>query len=193
MQKVLFLFGELNDDDIDWLITTGQIAKIPPETILIHENQPLENLYILLDGSVTVAIESMGMDKDIAVLKSGEIFGELSFIDRQLPSASVKTREECLLLVIAQEMISQRLSQDIGFSARFNRAIATFLANRLRNTVQHLGKDKDFVFNQSIAHEAIPESVREDFHVATYSLRLAVASGTIPNGGGESRIVFTQF
>ncbi len=167
MQKVLFLFGELNDDDIDWLITAGQIAKIPPQTVLIQENQPLENFYILLDGSVSVSIDLMGVTKEIAVLQSGEVFGELSFIDHQLPSASVKTCGECLLLAVSQEEISNRLNQDVGFSARFNRAIATFLASRLRNTVRHLGEDKDFVFNQSRANEAAPSMIQENLNVAT--------------------------
>ncbi|MBV5259541.1 cyclic nucleotide-binding domain-containing protein [Synechococcus moorigangaii CMS01] len=167
MQKVLFLFGELNDDDIDWLITTGNIAKIPTDTVLIRENQPLENLYILLDGSVSVSIDLMDTTKEIAVLQSGEIFGELSFIDRQLPSASVKTCGDCLLLAIPQEKILNRLNQDIGFSARFNRAIATFLASRLRNTVRHLGEDQDFVFNQSFTQEEVPGIVQENFSVAT--------------------------
>jgi len=27
MQKVFYLFGELNDDDIDWMIATGEIER----------------------------------------------------------------------------------------------------------------------------------------------------------------------
>lgn len=166
MQKVLFLFGELNDDDIDWLITAGHIAKIPPGTVLITENEPLENLYLLLEGSVSVSIEVMEMVKEIAVLTSGEVFGELSFMDHRLPTASVETLEDCLVVSISREKILDRLNQDVGFSARFNRAIATFLASRLRNTVKFLGQDKDFVFNQSISSDDIPEMAMEHFDVA---------------------------
>lgn len=167
MQKVLFLFGELNDDDIDWLITAGKIAKVPPHKILITENEPLENLYILLEGSVSVSIFALDQVREIAVLKSGEIFGELSFMDNRLPTASVETIEECLVLSVPRHKISQRLYQDIGFSARFYRAIATFLANRLRNTVTSLGYDKDFVFNQSLSSDELPNSVIEHFELAT--------------------------
>lgn len=166
MQKVLFLFGELNDDDIDWLITTGEIAKIPPGTVLITENEPLANLYILLEGAVSVSIEVMDTIKEIAVLSSGEVFGELSFMDHRLPTASVETLEDCLVLSIAREQISERLNQDVGFAARFNRAIAIFLASRLRNMVRFLGQDKDFVFNQSIASDEIPEVALAHFDVA---------------------------
>ena len=149
MQKVLFLFGELNDDDIDWLITVGKVAKVPPNKILITENQPLENLYLLLEGSVSVSIVAQDRLRELAVLTSGEIFGELSFMDNRLPTASVETLEECLVLSVPRQKISNRLQQDIGFSARFYRAIATFLATRLRNTVSALEQDKDFVFNKS--------------------------------------------
>ena len=31
MQKILFLFGELNDDDIDWIIASGMIEDIVAE------------------------------------------------------------------------------------------------------------------------------------------------------------------
>lgn len=167
MQKVLFLFGELNDDDIDWLITAGQVARVPPTTVLITENQPLENLYILLEGSVSVSICPSDKIREIAVLTSGEIFGELSFMDNDLPTASIETLEECLVLSIPRQQISVRLQQDIGFSARFYRAIATFLAHRLRNTVSTLGEDKDFVFNQSFSADELPSSVIENFELAS--------------------------
>ncbi|AFY39057.1 putative transcriptional regulator, Crp/Fnr family [[Leptolyngbya] sp. PCC 7376] len=167
MQKVLFLFGELNDDDIDWLITAGNIARVQPNKALIQENQPLENLYILLEGSVSVSILAVDQVREIAVLNNGEIFGELSFMDNRLPTASVETLEECLILSIPRQQISNRLQQDIGFSARFYRAIATFLANRLRNTVSTLGQDKDFVFNQSISVDELPDSALENFELAS--------------------------
>lgn len=167
MQKVLFLFGELNDDDIDWLITAGSISKTPPTTVLIRENEPLENLYLLLEGSVSVSIFVQDAIREIAVLTSGEVFGELSFMDQRLPTASVETLEDCLVLSIPREKILRRLEEDVGFSARFNRAIATFLASRLRNTVRSLGHDKDFVFNQSITSEEIPDSAIEHYELAT--------------------------
>lgn len=167
MQKVLFLFGELNDDDIDWLMTAGNIAQVPPHTNLITENVPLENLYLLLEGLVSVSITVVDCTREIAVLSSGEIFGELSFMDNCPPTASVDTIEDCLVVAIPRHKISDRLHQDVGFAARFHRAIATFLAHRLRNTVRTLGQDKDFVFNQSVTGEETPDSMLENIELAT--------------------------
>ncbi len=167
MQKVLFLFGELNDDDIDWLITIGNIMNVPSETILISENSPIENLYILLEGSVSVSIAVLDSIKELAILSEGEVIGELSFMDNRLPSANVETLEPSLLLSIPRSKLSERLEQNVGFAARFNRAIAIFLASRLRQTVSFLGQDKDFVFNSSISRESIPDVAVEHLELAS--------------------------
>ncbi|NJN88151.1 MAG: hypothetical protein HC881_19965 [Leptolyngbyaceae cyanobacterium SL_7_1] len=48
MQKVLFILRELEDSDVDWLIQTGQREQVPPGTVLIHEGQPVDTLYIFV-------------------------------------------------------------------------------------------------------------------------------------------------
>jgi CRP/FNR family transcriptional regulator, cyclic AMP receptor protein len=140
MQKVLFLFGELNDDDIDWILSNGTIETITPGTILIEKNQSIDKFYILLDGAVSVSLELENTNsKEIAILSSGEIFGEISFMDALPPSANVVAVQESLVLSITRQKLSQRLQQDSGFAARFYKAIAIFLSSRLRSTVRHLG------------------------------------------------------
>ncbi|MBZ5604300.1 MAG: cyclic nucleotide-binding domain-containing protein [Acidobacteriia bacterium] len=54
--------------------------------MLIREGQPIEWLYILLDGRLVV---SLGSGQQVAVLDSGEIVGEISFVDSRPPNASV--------------------------------------------------------------------------------------------------------
>lgn len=145
VQKVLFLFGELNDDDIDWMIATGTLEKIPAGTVLIRENQPISSFYILLQGRVSVYITVLDSSKEIAILGSGEIFGEMSFVDTRPPSATVETAEESVVLSLPRERLANRLLQDVGFASRFYRAIALFLSTRLRSAVKYLGYDREFL------------------------------------------------
>jgi CRP-like cAMP-binding protein len=140
MQKVLFLFGELNDDDIDWILSNGTIETIAPGTVLIEKNQSIDRFHILLDGAVAVSLDLDNTDsKEIAILSSGEIFGEISFMDALPPSANVISTQESLVLSISRQKLGERLQQDFGFAARFYKAIAIFLSSRLRSTVKHLG------------------------------------------------------
>lgn len=137
MKKALFLFGELNDDDLDWIIKTGQLERIPPETILITEGEALDNIYILLKGRLEVFRENNDHHETIDILGIGEVFGEISFVDDRLPSATVKSIEKSLVLTLPRFQLANRLHQDVGFSSRFYKAIALFLSSRLRNTLKN--------------------------------------------------------
>lgn len=138
MKKVLFLFSELDDDDIDWMIATGYRAEVPAGAILITENQPIDTLHILLDGTLTVSVSALG-GQVIAYLKSGAVVGEMSFADSRPPSATVEAVEDSLVLSIPRRQLLEKLEEDQGFAARFYRAIAIFLSTRLRGTVKYLG------------------------------------------------------
>ncbi|MGB3614812.1 MAG: cyclic nucleotide-binding domain-containing protein [Elainellaceae cyanobacterium] len=138
MQKVLFFLRELDQADIDWLIQVGERRDVALGTVLIWESKPVETLYIMLQGTVVVSIAAMG-NKEIARLRSGDIIGEMSFVEARSPSATVKTFERSTVLAIPREALTQKLHQDVGFAARFYRALAILLSSRLRGTVKQLG------------------------------------------------------
>ncbi|MGJ3251442.1 MAG: cyclic nucleotide-binding domain-containing protein [Elainellaceae cyanobacterium] len=142
MQKVLFILGELSDQDIDWLVDIGDRNEISANTVLIHEGQPVDTLYIMLEGTLVVSIAALG-DREVARLSMGEVVGEMSFVDARPPSATVKTLERSLVLSIPRSKLAAKLQDDIGFAARFYRALAILLSNRLRGTVKQLGYSQD--------------------------------------------------
>jgi CRP/FNR family transcriptional regulator, cyclic AMP receptor protein len=142
MKKVLFLLGELNDDDIDWLLQIGTRQEVAAGTVLIEEGKPIDALYILLTGTFSVYIAALE-EREIARLSSGEIVGEMSFLDSRLPSATVKAVENSLVLSIPRRELTAKLRQDVGFAYGFYRAFAILLSNRLRRIVSQLGDIKD--------------------------------------------------
>ncbi|WP_353260210.1 cyclic nucleotide-binding domain-containing protein [Prochlorothrix hollandica] len=134
MQKLLFILGELSDDDVDWIVATGEREVIEPQTVLIKEGASLQKLYILLEGRLQVSVE----DKVVAVLGSGEVFGEVSFVDARPPSATVTAVDSCVVLSLSWEALNRKLKQDVGFSSTFYRTMCLFLADRLRLADTHL-------------------------------------------------------
>ena len=130
MQKVLYILGQLNDDDVEWLIERGVRRKIDRGTHLIEQGTSNDHLYIVLQGHVSVQVEGRG---EMDVLGSGEILGEMSMVDSRPPSATVVAVEDCHVLSLAHEAIRQHVQDDLGFGMRFFRALATFLSQRLRH------------------------------------------------------------
>lgn len=129
MRKALFFLGILTDEDLEWMIANGNRRQVPAATLLIREGQPVDALYIVVDGALSVSVGTP--PRLLARLHVGEIVGEMSFVDSRPPSATVMSAEDSVLLELPRGPLSVRLD-DPPFAARFYKAMAVFLADRLR-------------------------------------------------------------
>jgi len=137
MRRVLYILGQLNDQDADWLAANGKKMKLTAGGTLIDAGQPIEYLYILLEGSLLVTDAASG--QELSRLGIGDVVGEISFVDTRPPTATVTTRSDSLLLQLDKDHLTAKLEQDVAFAARFYRAIAIFLADKLRGMVEQMG------------------------------------------------------
>lgn len=135
MRRVLHLMDALQDADVDWLTETGESLVLPPGTILITEGKPIHCLYVLLDGVLSVDVGGA----QVAILHAGEVVGEISFVDSRPPTASVLAVNQCHVLAVPRDRLRKKLDEDPLFAARFYKAIAAFLADRMRVTTGRLG------------------------------------------------------
>jgi bacteriocin-type transport-associated protein len=155
IRDVLFIFGKLHDSDLDWFTANGKLKRIAPQEILLRQGGPVDALYVLLQGQMAVSISSnqdnpltrifatlegnKASEQEIAKLYKGEIMGEATFIDGRLPYADIKAVEDSLVLAIARSELLAKLQQDVGFAARFYRAIATLLSDRFQGLLNRMG------------------------------------------------------
>jgi CRP-like cAMP-binding protein len=130
MKNVLFILGQLTDLDADWLAATGRKVTLAPGTTIITEGRAVDAITIVLDGELVASLEAAG--QELGRMGPGEIVGEMSFIDAAPPSATVKASTGCVVLQVPREALGARLRTDDGFAARFYRAMAMLLSDRLR-------------------------------------------------------------
>jgi CRP-like cAMP-binding protein len=147
MRKVLYILGQLSDSDIDWIAQSGKKIIHPVDTKLITFGEQNPMLYIVLDGELSVQTNT---NFELAKIFSGEILGEMSFIDSRPPSANVIVTMEASVLEISKDVLNEKLSQDPAFGSRFYRAIAMFLSQRMRNTISRMGYGDDKVEEDNI-------------------------------------------
>ena len=167
MRKALYILGQLSDLDIEWMIDYGRRIAVPAGHTLIKQGQPVEDLYVTLAGAFSVIDERMD-GHELARLGSGEIIGEMSFIDALPPSATVRAAEAGTVLALPRALLQGKLDQDPSFAARFYRAIAIFLSDRLRTTVSRLGYgDPGAVIEEGVAQEdELDLNVLDTVHLA---------------------------
>jgi CRP-like cAMP-binding protein len=99
---------------------------------VIAEGRAVDAISIVLDGELIATLEAAGVM--LGRLGPGEIVGEMSFVDASPPSATVKAATDCAVLQVPREALRKRLETDNAFAARFYRAVAMMLSDRLRSS-----------------------------------------------------------
>ena len=131
----MYLMGGLEDGDIQWLCTHGSQITLQAGGTLVSEGVPIDSVYVVLDGQ----LEVLAGRKQVATLYAGEVIGEISLVDARPPLATVRAVQDCRLLSVPKDRLLRKLDNDRNFAANFYRAIALFLADRLRTTTTRLG------------------------------------------------------
>ena len=164
MRKVLYILGQLTDREVEWLAANGTRRTVPVGQALITQGKPLESVFFLLSGELSVTVDRIG---EIARLKSGEIVGEMSLIDASPPSATVTALSESKVLDISKRKLNEKMSVDLEFSAHFYKAIAIFLSDRLRKTIKHLGYGEPVAMDDdSLQPDELDENVLDNVFLA---------------------------
>jgi CRP/FNR family transcriptional regulator, cyclic AMP receptor protein len=162
MRKVLYILGQLSDTDVAWLTRAGKRSRHTKGFELIHFGVPLNHLFIILDGEVTIKTNK---GFELARVGSGEILGEMSFVDSRPPSASAVVSEDAYVLAVDKAAIQAKLETDTGFSSRFYRAIAIFLSERMRSTVGRMGYGDDAA-EAPADEDELDTNVLDNLHLA---------------------------
>ena len=141
MKKVLYIFSQMNDRDVEWLAANGRKSRLKKTEVLVHKGVQSRYLYIVLDGSLAV-MAGAGDAFKVASLGSGEVVGEMSFLDGTPPSATVQAETDSQVFSILKTRMEDKIRSDEGFGLRLYKALALFLTDRLRvTTAKYTGSD----------------------------------------------------
>ncbi len=157
MRRVLYILGLLNDDDIDWLLSAGERTDVPAGETIIEQGQPVNFVFLVIAGQFRVVTGHE--ETQLASLMQGEIVGEISLLDSRPPTATVTADTDSQVLRIPHRALLARLESNDAFAGRFYKALAVFLAQRLRQTVATFGYGANERLSEDIetAEEIDPE------------------------------------
>jgi bacteriocin-type transport-associated protein len=159
LQDAPLIFGELSDSDVDWMLGAGRLTELATDRVLIRAGAQIEDLYIVLKGTLAVfikeeksnrllniftALESntdtdTSLGREILHLDRGEIVGEAIALDNPISTVTVTALENSILLRIPQQQLLLKLQQDVGAAARFYRVESMLLSSRLQGLISRLG------------------------------------------------------
>ncbi len=129
------LFGALSDEFLEHLTTTLSVQRVLVGDLVFREGDPAREMYVVLDGEMEVLKKSRrGRDTRVAILGPNDCFGEMSIIDMQPRSATVRALGATRLLRISTEEMDALYRYDLKSYTLIVLNIARDLSRRLRVT-----------------------------------------------------------
>ena len=135
--KGVELFSELNEEQLGMIANLVIVKNFNrDETVVLEGDDSVQALYLIATGSVQVYMTGIdGRETILSFLERGDFFGEMSLIDGEPRSASVRTVTDAKLLVIHRESFLSllRKTPEIAMS------LMSELCKRLRKANRQIG------------------------------------------------------
>lgn len=87
---------DIQTDFLSYFGDDAELVKVPAEATIFKEGDEGDYMYVVKSGKVR--IETHG--RELAVIGEGEIFGEMSMIDRVQRSAAAVALSDCVLVPV---------------------------------------------------------------------------------------------
>ena len=98
------LFDGLSPHELQLLRDTSIVREYAKNTVLIHEGDVADSLYVVESGRVKVyCSDKNGKDFVLNILEAGDYFGELALLDDDRRSASVRAMDATQVRIIYKE------------------------------------------------------------------------------------------
>jgi CRP/FNR family transcriptional regulator, cyclic AMP receptor protein len=131
------IFAGLKPQESAAVTGCGEVAQYKGGAVIFEESSQSTDLFLLLDGRVCVEIEaprSMGKPGErlqLALLREGDVFGEMAFLRGKRRSACVCAMDEVRALRMDGPRLQALFQQDAGLGYRVMRNLAAILAQRV--------------------------------------------------------------
>ena len=129
------LFGALGDEMLEHLAGILQPLRFEAGVFVFREGESARDFFVVLDGEMEVSKKSRsGRETRVAILGPSDCFGEMSLLDMQPRSATVRALSPVRVLRVTSEDMDALYRYDLKSYTLIILNIARDISRRLRVT-----------------------------------------------------------
>jgi CRP/FNR family transcriptional activator FtrB len=136
--KGLRLFENVSSDTFRDVMAGAHLQRFPAGTFLLLEGDPVDFLYVLLDGQVELHGTWNDKDTTLAILRPVSTFILAAVVLEAHALMTARTLERCEILMISGDSIRKAMAKDAQFAV----AVARDLAGCYRGLVRSIKNQK---------------------------------------------------
>ncbi|GMR05055.1 MAG: Crp/Fnr family transcriptional regulator [Thermodesulfobacteriota bacterium] len=130
------LFSGLEDFYLEDIIAIGELRTWPKASQIICEGESGDAVFFIISGRAKVTLYGeQGREIVLAVLKEGDMFGEMAIMDEKPRSANVEAGRDLKCLAVNKEVFLKYL----GSHHKVYRTMFAYLTGRLRDATRKIG------------------------------------------------------
>ena len=138
--KGVAIFAPLGEQQRDHLAERCRVEVFGTGETVLRQGAPGDSLYVIRAGTVAIQLGVQGLEREVATLGPGQLFGEMSLMTGAARTATVVAKSDCECYVIDKALFHEV----IGGSEILVKQIATILAERhaeLEGEVAQIGAE----------------------------------------------------
>lgn len=132
------LFRDLSEEQSRSLLKTGTVLHCEAGDTVIRRGETQQDLYVILEGVAEVWRTDEEKRLCLALLKTGDVFGEMGFLGRPRRSADVVAAIPMRILILTQTFLNRSIHHQPTAAALLLRNLSMVLAERLSQTTDRL-------------------------------------------------------
>ena len=157
------IFAGLPDRVMDLIAATLRVVHVVPGAQLLREGEHARSMFIVREGELQILKHGKGgTEYKLAVLKVGDVVGEMALIDIQPRSATARAVGQATLYVLDLAEIAKLYTSDVEAYALLVLNISREISRRLRvadDVLANMGMTAEAMWSAAVGtttHPAMP-------------------------------------
>ena len=121
------LFEPLSQKELAHIVESLERRVVRPDIELVRQGEQGDSLFVLIEGLLRVEVEQGGKTENVALIRPGEFFGEMSLLTGEERSATVRVVTESVVYEIRKEPIVRCMEDRPSLGRELSRQLALSL------------------------------------------------------------------
>jgi CRP-like cAMP-binding protein len=118
---------------------TGTLGKMYQDgEAIVRQGEVGDCMYVIQEGQVEVVVEEGDKEVRLMVLDTGELFGEMAIVERQVRMATVRALGQARVLTIDQKNFLRRIHEDPSLAWN----VVQTMSRRIRELAEEVARLK---------------------------------------------------